>query len=267
MVWRPVIRPNLTIEWIEFGDWVPSPRTVLQSNSPPPREEVEATMANMDPVKAAKRREKGLCLLHNCPNIAYEGGGGWCEVHHPLYLKHKPTKSPHLFNSFAERLDHARQFIFKVDFGARDKFSNKEIGECHISTYASRGYYKSKTRERENGHVVISYKGSNHDLTRGILEAKLRRSLVPGRGADAEYACHHCDEPRCINPRHLYPGSRKLNMDHYYKENPGAIPDAEVIKIRKSTIHPKVLAKRYGVSKGHICSIRAGKSRRQVRVG
>jgi hypothetical protein len=46
-----------------------------------------------------------------------------------------------------------------------------------------------------------------HDLAhRRALMAKLGRSLLPGM-----QACHHCDNPPCIQPEHLYEGTSADN--------------------------------------------------------
>lgn len=48
------------------------------------------------------------------------------------------------------------------------------------------------------GHVLVH---------REALEQKLGRPIAPGMDA-----CHTCDNRRCINPGHLYEGSRRQNM-------------------------------------------------------
>ena len=74
--------------------------------------------------------------------------------------------------------------------------------------------------------------------------------------------CHKCDNPKCVNPEHLFLGSHKDNMADMVKKkrsvsgnrHPNSkLKEKDIIKIRKSKESKLFLAEKYGVS---ICTIR-----------
>lgn len=93
--------------------------------------------------------------------------------------------------------------------------------------------------------------------------------------------CHHCDNPPCVNPAHLFLGTRAgNNLDRVRKgRNPdpartrhvgesngrAILTEADVREIRRRRQSVRQQAARFGVSEGTIEAIRSGRLWRHVR--
>ena len=102
-------------------------------------------------------------------------------------------------------------------------------------------------------------------------------SISPG-----QCVCHHCDNPPCVNPDHLWLGTHQDNIaDKISKgrqakntkpNNPAKgerhgeakLSDEQVHLIRNSLIPARVLAERFGVHPTRIYKIRQGKGWKHI---
>lgn len=88
--------------------------------------------------------------------------------------------------------------------------------------------------------------------------------LFNGPLADDEDACHRCDVRCCVNPAHVFAGSRSDNMQDCSNkgrlQHRGAkLTSEQAEEIRTSNERGVDLAKRFGVSQNIICNIRRGR--------
>ena len=83
---------------------------------------------------------------------------------------------------------------------------------------------------------------------------------------DKPLICHHCDNPKCCNPKHLYAGTPKDNMQDRSKRNPlswlsgekhgmAKLTEKQVLEIRASDEPYPVIAKRFNVNRATISHI------------
>ena len=47
---------------------------------------------------------------------------------------------------------------------------------------------------------------------------------------DKDYICHKCDNPKCVNPNHLFLGDHSLNMKDAFKKNRIIVPEGKRFK-------------------------------------
>lgn len=141
----------------------------------------------------------------------------------------------------------------RIDSGLTDE-------ECWIWRGALGGVKKS-TGE---GYGKFTVNGRQYDAHRVSWELHNGRPVPDGL-----HILHTCDTPRCVNPRHLYPGTNDDNVAdmvgksrHSFGErNPLSIlTDAAVTDIRTSTASVAELAHRYGVHTGTVYGVRSRRS-------
>jgi len=107
--------------------------------------------------------------------------------------------------------------------------------------------------------------------------AASRISLYLKNGKWPIEACHRCDNPPCVNPGHLFDGTRKDNMQDCSRKGRCSVPklrgydkpgakltsdDVWQIKTLRHLCTDKDLAAAFGVSRSHVGNICSGRDRK-----
>lgn len=115
----------------------------------------------------------------------------------------------------------------------------------------------------EKGYAYLGWKGG--------LKRAHRLVWINAHGPIAKGLCvlHRCDNPGCVNLKHLWLGTQQENIADRDRKKRGVTPDnrgenngqsvltaAQVRDIRASKAHQNDLAKRYGITPGAIYGIR-----------
>ena len=124
------------------------------------------------------------------------------------------------------------------------------------------------------GRLII---GSRTDGTRTSVSAhRLAYEVHVGKIPNGFFVCHKCDNPKCINPDHLFVGTRQDNVDDREAKNRNKIhllhikgeahpsakfSDRVVQKMRLEKGKIKEIAIKYGISERHLRDIRNNKYR------
>lgn len=137
----------------------------------------------------------------------------------------------------------------------------KTNGECieYQGSVDNRGYGRIKIGGRKGKFVGI------HRFVYEKLIGEIPAGLC---------VCHHCDNPPCINPEHLFIGTHVDNMKDMAKkgrahktigEKSGVckISKEQIESIRRDPRKQIEIAREYGLSKSHISMIKNFKTRRE----
>jgi hypothetical protein len=122
----------------------------------------------------------------------------------------------------------------------------------------------------KDGYGLFKLEGKTVRATRFCYEITTGKKLK-------NYALHTCDNPSCVNPKHIYDGTAKDNMkdcksrgryNHSIGENTNTmkVSDSDILRIRKlkDKISGKEIANRFGLSETHVSRILSGQRRQYV---
>lgn len=98
------------------------------------------------------------------------------------------------------------------------------------------------------------------------MKAHRYSAQLAGMNITDMFVCHHCDNPRCVRPEHLFVGTNQDNVDDRmrkgrqvnakYYHSKRVLTNDQAREIRASNLGTKVLANQYGVSQGTVQKIR-----------
>lgn len=123
------------------------------------------------------------------------------------------------------------------------------------------------------GYGVLKYK------SRGYPAHRFSWIAFRGEIPQGKIVCHGCDNPKCVNPDHLFIGTSKLNIDDCVSKdrhtrgirNSKAKLTDEIVKCIKADYRPwdrtcsmTVMSQRYGVSPSIISDVIHGKRWKHV---
>lgn len=123
------------------------------------------------------------------------------------------------------------------------------------------------TGSKRNGYgrLIVGSRsdGSRHSETAHRYSWLVFRGEIP----DGYFVCHHCDNPACVNPEHLFIGTRQDNTNDRERKNrnnhvlgervpTSRFTEKDVVEIRQSNKSSRELARIYGVSKSSIQDIK-----------
>jgi hypothetical protein len=190
---------------------------------------------------------KRTCTTAGCDKQHY--GRGWCKYHYQqAYL--------------AGNIESQPRKISRPDATLDERLRN--IGW----TVTESGCWEWNGAKDVYGYGQMSVnRGRPWKAYRIAYEAWVK---VPADNVDI---CHTCDNPPCINPAHLFEGSRLVNITDMVNKKriangerkPHKLTDVQIDEIRAhyatGGFMQKELAARYGVTSSHICNIVRYKAR------
>lgn len=119
----------------------------------------------------------------------------------------------------------------------------EEIGECWIWNLSCDGSGRPAYCDR-------SLASHNQLASRGLWKLLRNPTLTDPK----VFLCHTCDEPKCINPDHLYEGDAKSNKNDAVNRNRIGLRKLkgktdEIVRLFKEGVEQQDIAKRIGVDR------------------
>ena len=153
------------------------------------------------------------------------------------------------------------------------------MGYSDIMTREDYKRFWSKVTRLEDGNGCWEFKTLDK---KGYGQFNVRHTVLKAHRISWEFyygpikkgmnICHHCDNPKCVRPTHLFEGTHKDNSEDckrkgrfmvgvMKKESTKLSFDAadDIRKLYESGVLQKDIAKKYGVARCHISDVVNGK--------
>lgn len=117
--------------------------------------------------------------------------------------------------------------------------------------------------------------GQIWDGARVVYAHRMSCEMASGPVPSGMEVCHHCDNPACVRPDHLFVGTHAENFADASRKgrvstaagegNPRAkLTNAQVEAIRHDPRTNRAIGRDYGVSNRHVSAIKRGEVRRET---
>ena len=223
------------------------------------------------------------CSVNQCERK--HNSKGFCELHYYRFKKYgDPLKTSIIKVCKIDRCDkkHAGHGFCSKHLNAYNKKNAIPIDNEIMKSFL---YSKITVNIKTNCHEWILGKNRGYGCFKknGIVYAahrvsyEVHNNVIP----DGMFVCHHCDNPKCINPEHLFLGTNQDNMIDMRKKGRGntnwiksgeeqyasKLKDEDIKTIRKMIndgVFLKVIAKKFNVCLMTISNIKRNKIWRHV---
>lgn len=118
--------------------------------------------------------------------------------------------------------------------------------------------------DRKMGYGMFWLDGTMH------LSHRVAYMFAHGSIPKGLHVCHSCDNPKCVNPEHLWVGTNQDNVNDKCRKNRAArligenhpsakLKEDDVLMIRSSKLNGAEIARRMGIDRSTVNYIRKGK--------
>lgn len=189
-----------------------------------------------------------ICSFDGCGNKVL--AKGLCAGHYNQQNRGEMLRTLQVqYHGFSE----SKRFMMRVDMKSERECWNWQGGAMNVG----------RSHKPGNGHGQWRNEAGQHELTH---RASWR--LFIGPITNGAYVLHKCDNPLCVNPKHLFLGTQTDNCKDMWQKKRGRpgksvgsahgcskLTEKQVLLIRGSGESVTVLAARFSISRTNIYDI------------